>query len=147
MTLLPSTLTPTPTQADGALNNDAMVIDGEDTKPGASVTHQILMTTQTGALSLVTAVDEQMYRRLNALQTFLTASLDHHCGLNPRAYRAVESEGFGSRGIVDAGLGLLGRWAELPSGRRAEGCAKVGVEEWVVRSDLEFVGGRGLGYL
>ncbi|KAK7541054.1 CPSF A subunit region-domain-containing protein [Phyllosticta citribraziliensis] len=150
MTLLPSTLSPTPAQADtsGAIINDAMDIDNENgSKAGVPVTHQILITTQTGALSLITAVDEQMYRRLTALQTFLTASLDHHCGLNPRAYRAVESEGFGSRGIVDAGLGLLGRWAELPSGRRAEGCAKVGVEEWVVRSDLEFVGGRGLGYL
>jgi cleavage and polyadenylation specificity factor subunit 1 len=42
---------------------------------------------------------------------------------------------------------LLRRWTELSSQRRQEACAKVGVDEWVVRSDLEAVGGGGLGYL
>ena len=69
--------------------------------------------------------------------------MDHACGLNPRAYRAVESEGFGSRGIVDGGV--LRRWGELGSQRRAEACGKVGVEEWALRSDLEVLGGAGLG--
>ncbi|KAH7025390.1 CPSF A subunit region-domain-containing protein [Macrophomina phaseolina] len=153
MTLLPSSLSPTvsPSSADDHANgqvspspspeNDAMDIDPA---PAGTVQH-ILLTTQTGSLALLTPLSEQQYRRLGALQTYLIGALEHWCGLNPRAYRAVESEGFGSRGIVDGAL--LARWCELGSQRRAEGAAKVGVEEWVVRSDLEFVGGAGLGYL
>ncbi|GME22477.1 Cleavage/polyadenylation specificity factor A subunit [Neofusicoccum parvum] len=151
MTLLPSSLSPTSTaasdpDADANTDPDAMAVDdpSASTKPAGS-SHHLLLTSLSGAVALVTPVDEQMYRRLGALQTFLVGGLDHPCGLNPRAYRAVESEGFGSRGVVDGAL--LARWAELGSQRRAEGCAKVGVEEWVVRSDLEFVGGAGLGYL
>ncbi|KAL1637066.1 mRNA cleavage and polyadenylation factor subunit [Neofusicoccum ribis] len=151
MTLLPSSLSPTSTaasdpDADANPDPDAMAVDdpSASTKPAGS-SHHLLLTSLSGAVALVTPVDEQMYRRLGALQTFLVGGLDHPCGLNPRAYRAVESEGFGSRGVVDGAL--LARWAELGSQRRAEGCAKVGVEEWVVRSDLEFVGGAGLGYL
>ncbi|EOD53127.1 putative cleavage and polyadenylation specificity factor subunit protein [Neofusicoccum parvum UCRNP2] len=151
MTLLPSSLSPTSTaasdaDADANPDPDAMAVDdpSASTKPAGS-SHHLLLTSLSGAVALVTPVDEQMYRRLGALQTFLVGGLDHPCGLNPRAYRAVESEGFGSRGVVDGAL--LARWAELGSQRRAEGCAKVGVEEWVVRSDLEFVGGAGLEYL
>lgn len=154
MTLLPSTLSPTTTapdddaDADSDFNpDDAMSTDMPVAKPRGTA-HHVLITAHSGALALVTPVDEQMYRRLGALQAFLVAALadSHWAGLNPRAYRAVESEGFGSRGVVDGGL--LARWAELGSQRWAEGCAKVGVEEWVVKSDLEFaVGGVGLGYL
>lgn len=56
----------------------------------------------------------------------------------------VESEGFGNRGVLDGGV--LRRWGELSSQRRAEACGKVGTEEWVVRSDLEVLGGAGLGF-
>jgi cleavage and polyadenylation specificity factor subunit 1 len=64
--------------------------------------------------------------------------MDHACGLNPRAYRAVESEGFGSRGVIDGGL-LIKGWAGLGARRRAEACGKVGVEAWILRNDLEII--------
>ncbi|KAF2146970.1 uncharacterized protein K452DRAFT_315154 [Aplosporella prunicola CBS 121167] len=150
MTLLPSTLSPSINALDEAENpdEDAMAVDAQQqafAPPGSA--HNLLLTTQAGALTLLTPVDEQMYRRLGALQTFLvnSAGLEHWCGLNPRAHRAVESEGFGGRGVVDGAV--LARWSELGEQRRREACAKVGVAEWVVRSDLEFVGGGGLGYL
>jgi len=131
LSLLPSTLSTAP-----AFNEDA-------TTPGSF--YQLLLATQSGALALITPLDEQTYRRLGALQTHLTGVLDHICGLNPRAYRAVESEGFGSRGILDGGV--LRRWTELGSQRRAEACLRVGAEAWQVRSDLEMISGGGLGYL
>ena len=58
--------------------------------------------------------------------------------------------GGGSRGIVDGGL--VRRWMELGSWKRAEGVGRVswggGEEgEWGVRGDLEGVGGGGLGFL
>jgi cleavage and polyadenylation specificity factor subunit 1 len=91
----------------------------------------------------VTPLSEHQYRRLTALQTFLTNQLDNACGLNPKSYRLVETETmrFGSRGVLDGTL--LGRWCELSSQRRAEALAKVGVDEWVVRGDLEVLGQMG----
>ena len=100
------------------------------------------MLTQSGAISLISPVDEQTYRRLGALHTYLVNQLEHACGLNPRGYRAVEGA---ARGIIDGNV--LRRWAELPSSRQQEACAKMGVEEWVVRGDLEVLGGAGLSYL
>lgn len=104
--------------------------------------HHVLVLTQSGAIAIVNPVDEQTYRRLGALHTYLVNQLEHACGLNPRAYRAVEGA---TRGIVDGSL--LRRWTELPSSRQQEACAKMGVEEWMVRSDLEVIGGAGLSYL
>ena len=106
---------------------------------------QILLTTQSGALALVTQLDEQTYRRLGALQTYLTGILDHACGLNPRAHRAVESEGFGGRGILDGQI--LMRWDELGSQRKAEACSRVGAEIWQLKADTNFISGGGLEYL
>ena len=151
LVLLPSTTKATSSSGSfdpyPSTNGDAVAVDGETngTSLSSGPLHQLLLTSQTGSLALITPVDEPMYRRLSALQTYLTNQLEHACGLNPRSYRAVESEGFGSRGIVDGTV--LRRWCELGSQRTAEACAKVGVEEWVVRSDLEFVGGAGLAYL
>lgn len=138
MSLLPSTYSPS---LAAVTNGD---VDMEDAKPPGSL-YQALMTTQSGALLLITPLDEPTYRRLGALQTHLTGVLDHACGLNPRVYRNVESEGFGSRGILDGGL--LQRWKDMGSQRRADACTRVGAEEWQVRSDLEMLGGGGLGYV
>lgn len=107
--------------------------------------YQILITTQSGSLALITPLNEQVYRRLQMLQTQLSNTLEHACGLNPRAYRAVESDGMGGRGMLDGSL--LRRWMELGSQRRAEVAGRVGVADWVVRGDLDMIGGSGLGYL
>lgn len=143
MTLLPS-LTKFPTTPSAA-DTDAMETDTDlPPSPPAQPPNHVLLTTQSGALGLLTPINETVYRRLGALQAFLTNSLDHACGLNPRGYRAVETERFGSRGIVDGTV--LRRWSELSSGRRVEAVAKVGVEEGELRGDLKMVGEGGLGY-
>lgn len=108
-------------------------------------THQILATTHSGSLALITPLNEQVYRRLQVLQTQLVNTLDHPCGLNPRAYRAVESDGLGGRGMLDGSL--LQRWVELGSQRKAELAGRIGAANWVVRGDLDMIGGGGLGYL
>ena len=104
---------------------------------------QVLMTMQSGAMSLITPLEEQMYRRLVALQTYLGNILEHPLGLNPRAFRAVDGDGYASRGIVDGNLVL--RWYELSTQRRAEACAKAGSEDWLIRSDLEHISGARMG--
>jgi len=114
-------------------------------KPSRPIPQQVLIVTQTGVFALITPIDELMYLRLNAMQTYLTAQLEHACGLNPRGYRAVESERMGIKGIVDGTI--LTRWAELPKQRRVEACGRIGTEEVILRSDLEMIGGGGLGYL
>ncbi len=117
-----------------------------DTMIPQSPPYQILVTTQSGSIALSTPLSEQVYRRLQVLQTQLSNTLEHACGLNPRAYRAVEGDGMGGRGMLDGSL--LSRWVELGSQRKAEIAGRIGVENWVVRGDLEMIGGGGgLGYL
>ncbi|OJD29457.1 cleavage and polyadenylation specificity factor subunit [Diplodia corticola] len=148
-------------------NADQMDVDPTALNPPPGSTHHhVLVTSLAGSLALLTPVSEHQYRRLGALQTFLLGALEHPAGLNPRAHRAADyyqnqsgpggggGDAFGGGGGVGSGgrgvvvdWGLLARWMELGSQRRAEGAAKLGVEEWVVKSDLEVVGGAGLGYL
>jgi cleavage and polyadenylation specificity factor subunit 1 len=132
------------------------------------IQQHVLVLNQTGTFALISPVDELLYLRLNALQTYLTGQLDHPCGLNPRGYRTAETSndasgaassggglgrsggggggvGGGIKGVVDGTL--LKRWNELPRQRQADGCTRVGVEEERLRADLEAVGGEGLGYL
>ncbi len=142
----PSTLTLLPTRPPppNQMSLSFIAPPPTPTSPPSS----LLLTTQSGSLQLLTPLTEPLYRRLSALQTQLTNTLEHACGLNPRAYRAVETDGVGGRGVIDGGL--LGRWNELGSWRRREVAGRVGVEgEEGVRRDLgEAVGGgAGLGYL
>jgi cleavage and polyadenylation specificity factor subunit 1 len=108
-------------------------------------TRQILITSQNGSLALVTSVSEDSYRRLAALQSQLVNTIEHAGGLNPRAFRAVESDGAGGRGMIDGTL--LRQWLSLGRQRQAEIAGRVGAAEWEIRADLEVVGGDGLGYL
>ncbi|KAK5116268.1 hypothetical protein LTR85_009240 [Meristemomyces frigidus] len=142
MTLLPSKLAPFSEQP---LMNGHTDEDAQPSSSGAEALHHILTTFQSGAVGLITPVDESTYRRLSALQTHLTSILEHAAGLNPRAYRAVESEGFGARGVVDGSL--VQRISELGAARRAEVLGRAGADAWGLRSDLEIIGGAGLSYI
>ena len=106
--------------------------------------YQILSTSQDGSLGLVTPMAEESYRRLSALQSQLVSALEHPCGLNPRMYRAVESDPIGGRGMLDGSL--LQRWLELSTARQAEISSRVGADVWEIRGDLENLGVSGLGY-
>lgn len=117
----------------------------ESDNTGAEHPNQILLTSQTGSMALITSLPESTYRRLSALQSQLTNTLEHACGLNPRAFRAVESDGTAGRGMVDGSL--LRLWLGLGRQRRMEIAARVGASEWELRGDLERVGGSGLGFL
>lgn len=135
MTLVPRSplssdiTTHSPELANGDLSNSIQ-----------DVHHQILVTTRSGSLGLITALDEQSFRRLTALQTYLYNNVDHPCGLNPRAYRAAESSSFNARGVVD-GTACARGWADLSSRGKAEACGKVGSEAWTIRGDVEKIMG------
>jgi cleavage and polyadenylation specificity factor subunit 1 len=143
MLLLPSGLAPVGAQP---VHNGINGNEGEAAmQTHAPTLYHVLTTSLTGSIGLITPVDEATYRRMGSLQTHLTNVLEHAAGLNPRAYRAVESEGFGSRGVVDGSL--VRRISELGAARRAEVLARAGSDRWALRSDLSVVGGGGLGYL
>jgi cleavage and polyadenylation specificity factor subunit 1 len=127
-------------QSDGRTSSPSLE-DGEEGEPMSKrPLKQVLVTTQTGTLGLMTPVDELMYLRLNTLQTYLSTQLEHPCGLNARGYRAVESERTGIKGVLDGTI--LKRWTELPKQRRTDVCLRMGVEESSIRLDLErIVGG------
>lgn len=107
--------------------------------------YQVLITSQTGSIAVITPIPEESYRRLLALQLQLVNALEHPCGANPRAYRAVESDGIGGqRGMIDGKL--LSRWLDLGIQRKVDVAARVGTDIESIRSDLEALDG-GLLYL
>ncbi|KAK5702243.1 mRNA cleavage and polyadenylation factor subunit [Elasticomyces elasticus] len=145
MLVLPSVLAPMGEQivvTNGDANGHE---DGEKpAHPEPQRLFQVLTSFQSGAIGLLTPLEETTYRRLSALQTQLTSLLEHAGGLNPRAYRAaLGSEGRG--GVVDGAL--VQRIGELGAARRAEVLGRAGADGWTLRSDLEIIGGGGLSYL
>ncbi|BCS03850.1 cleavage/polyadenylation factor CFT1 [Aspergillus luchuensis] len=136
LTLLPRTMVSSEKMIS---NSDDMDIDNQ------SALHQVLMTTQNGSLGLITCMPEESYRRLSALQSQLTNTLEHPCGLNPRAFRAVESDGTAGRGMLDGNL--LFKWIDMSKQRKTEIAGRVGAREWEIKADLEAISGDGLGYL
>ncbi|KAI9758008.1 MAG: hypothetical protein M4579_003244 [Chaenotheca gracillima] len=138
----PSTLTRIPNDAPASSSDSP-----------AAQQQALLHTSTTGALSVLTPLSEPQYRRLSSLQSALANLLDHPCGLNPRSFRAPSgaaaintltgygSDGLGGgRGVLDAGV--LSRWWELGTGRRAEAAARAGVRGEEVLADLEAVSGK-----
>jgi cleavage and polyadenylation specificity factor subunit 1 len=129
-----------------AVSSERAIITSEEMDIDAYVSlHQVMITTQSGSIALITSLSEESYRRLSALQSQLSNALENPCGLNPRAYRAIESDGIAGRGMIDGGL--LMRWLDLSRHRKMEIASRVGADEWEIRADLEAVGGAGLGYL
>ncbi|OAX83062.1 hypothetical protein ACJ72_02580 [Emergomyces africanus] len=137
LTLLPRTAI----SSSQAPDSNADMIDLDSSGP----LHQVLVSSETGSIALITPVSETSYRRLSALQSQLINTLEHPCGLNPRAFRAVESDGIGGRGMIDGDL--LRRWLDLGTQRKAEIANRVGADVWEIRADLEAIGKGGLGYL
>ncbi|KAI5292931.1 mRNA cleavage and polyadenylation factor subunit [Ascosphaera acerosa] len=150
VTLLPRAAQPTP---PARLPNSrdhtshAMDIDTVPTSDAGTnaAAYQVLVTSTSGQMSLVTPLSEDSYRRLSALQAHLTNALEHPCGLNPRAFRAVRSDVVGGRGMVDGPL--LQRFLDLGPQKRVEMARRAGAEAWEVCADLAVVGGTGLAYL
>lgn len=140
-----------PTRSDVshiATNGDVSLTNGDHTNGNTTddtlhdSSQSILLTTQSGAIALLSPLDEQTYRRLGALTNYLNTILDHACGLNARAYRAADSEG--GRGVLDGSL--LMRWNMLSAPRKAEACARVGSSVWEIGMDLKAICGGGMDY-
>lgn len=131
MTLFPSSLPPGPAP--------------DDDPP--TLLHHILISFASGALALLTPLDEPTFRRLAALQTHLAGAglLEHPAGLNPRAHRSAASDEGGRGVVVDGNLVL--RLAELGFARRAEVLERAGVSGWGIKADGGRVLGGGLGAL
>jgi cleavage and polyadenylation specificity factor subunit 1 len=121
--------------------------------------HQILHTSQSGTLALITPLTEDSYRRLSNLASFLASTLDSPCSLNPRAFRSAADHsinsittseggwdaGTGARGVLDGNL--LMRWGELGERGRREGLGKYGEGqegEWMFWGEREVLAGWGV---
>lgn len=124
---------------------DADAMDTSTTK--GNLGHQILCNSANGSLSLLTTLAPAAYRTLAALQSYLTTTLAHPLGLNPKAHRAADADlSVGGRVLLDGDV--LRRWTELGAWKRAESVARVGLgSEWEVRALLEGIGTRGMGFL
>ena len=140
----PSTMTLLPRTTVSSEKAASISADGADIATDLT-TQQVLVTTQEGGLALITPLSEQSYRRLSTLQNILIANLEHPCGLNPRAHRAVEIDGIGGRAIIDGNV--VQKWLDQSSQHKSSTADKCGGTVWDVRGDLEAIGGGGLGYL
>ncbi|KAI9656016.1 MAG: mRNA cleavage and polyadenylation factor subunit [Bathelium mastoideum] len=149
-----------PSSITNGTNGTPQTLDGTSDPLSLTPRHSILLTTQTGALALLTSLSESSYRRLGALQAALAPVLEPVAGLNPRAHRRVEGgagggeagaslgggaggAGGSGRGMVDGNL-VARVWA-LGSQRRMDVLGRCGAEGWEIREDLAGVGSGGLG--
>jgi cleavage and polyadenylation specificity factor subunit 1 len=137
MTLLPRTAVSSETPVSTSTDGPDIAVE--------PASQQILVATQEGGVGLITPLSEQSYRRLSTLQNIVIANLEHPCGLNPRAYRAVESDGIGGRAIIDGNV--VQKWLDQSSQHKLSTADKCGGTVWDVRGDLEAIGGGGLGFL
>lgn len=141
---MPTKMTLLPPQTRSVRRGDADGAMDVDSSPADSV-QRILWGTQSGALCMLTPLAEETYRRLSTLQNTLLTTLDFHaCSLNARAYRQVETDGIGGRGIIDGSL--VGRWWETSTQQRVASADKAGASLWEIRGDVELIRGGDLGY-
>ncbi|KIX01831.1 uncharacterized protein Z518_09558 [Rhinocladiella mackenziei CBS 650.93] len=139
MGAVPTTMTLLPAKMDPDLDMDLV-----STPPSDSM-QRILISTQSGSLCMLTPLPETAYRRLSTLQNTLLTTLDFHpCSLNPRAYRQVETDGIGGRGVIDGNLAK--RWWETSTQQRVASADKAGGSVWEVRADMDMISGGDLGF-
>ncbi|EHY60542.1 mRNA cleavage and polyadenylation factor subunit [Exophiala dermatitidis] len=132
-----------PQVASGRGRDPEIDMDVDSGAGPAAGRHRILVTTQEGSLCMLTPLSEATYRRLSALQTTLLTTLDFHpCSLNPRAYRQVETDGIGGRGIIDGNY--VQRWWETSTQQRVASADKAGASVWEVRADMDLISCRDL---
>lgn len=138
MQALPSTL---------SMQGTSLGVNGQSDEQtgGSPPVFQVLTTSPTGSVGLISPLDETAYRRLGSLQTHLSNVLEHAGGLNPRAFRSAGDEASAGRGVIDGTM--IKRIWELGSARRAEVLARAGSDSWVLQNDLEHLGGIGLPYV
>ena len=137
MRMVPSSLKP--------LAQQQAMTNGDHPDEESPKLYHVLTTAASGAVGLLTPLDEASYRRLSALQTHLTSVLEHAAGLNPRAYRSPDATESGRSAIVDGEI--LRRINEVGSSRRSEVLGRAGMDGWAWRNDAEVLFGGGLGWL
>lgn len=141
----PTTMTLTPQKSLASTRRSSDVSMDMANDSHASTKQQILISSQSGSLCMLTPIPEASYRRLSTLQNVLLTTLDFQaCSLNPRAYREVETDGVGGRGVIDGNL--VRRWWEVSTQQRVASADKAGGSIWEVRGDLDLICGGELGF-
>ena len=113
-----------------------------------------------GSLYSITPVEDSVMKRLQLLQGQLTRNIQHSAGLNPKAYRLVDSNGNLysilkfilsrivkndreskplSKGILDGNL--LAAFPDLPISQQNEITRQIATERSVVLRDLSALSG------
>ena len=126
-------------------DSDENELNGDSDADSSSQNYQILLATQEGGLSVLSHLSAPTYQRLSALQNILISTLEHPCGLNPRSYRAVETDGIGGTAIVDGNL--VQRWRDQDLFHQSSVADKVGSSVWEIAEDLGDVDGGRLEFL
>lgn len=118
---------------DDSGSEDGMNVDSTPLTIG----HQVLIVTKEGAIATIVPVNEASYRRLSTMQTVLLTQLDQPCGLNPRAHRAIETDGVGGRATIDGQV--VKRWLDQSSQHKLGLADRAGATVWDIKADLDAV--------
>ncbi|XP_029135227.2 cleavage and polyadenylation specificity factor subunit 1 isoform X2 [Labrus bergylta] len=100
--------------------------------------HITWFATLDGGVGLLLPMQEKTYRRLLMLQNALNTMLPHHAGLNPKAFRMLQSNRRGLqnavRNILDGEL--LNKYLYLSTMERSELAKKIGTTQDIILDDL-----------
>ncbi|XP_061597697.1 cleavage and polyadenylation specificity factor subunit 1-like isoform X1 [Cololabis saira] len=100
--------------------------------------HITWFATLDGGVGLLLPMPEKTYRRLLMLQNALTTMLPHHAGLNPKAFRMMQSDRRSLqnavRNILDGEL--LNKYLYLSMMERSELAKKIGTTQDIILDDL-----------
>ncbi|XP_055081230.1 cleavage and polyadenylation specificity factor subunit 1 [Periophthalmus magnuspinnatus] len=100
--------------------------------------HITWFATLDGGVGLLLPMQEKTYRRLLMLQNALNTMLQHHAGLNPKAFRMMHFDRRGlqnsARNILDGEL--LAKYLYLSTMERSELAKKIGTTQDIILDDL-----------
>ncbi|KAF9586527.1 Cleavage and polyadenylation specificity factor subunit 1 [Lunasporangiospora selenospora] len=121
-------------QIQTTLSLPKIVLSGSD----EGISHLTVAATLDGGLSMITPIPEKTSKRLALLTTQLVNGVQHVAGLNPRAYRYLQSKDRlnynPSKGVLDGDL--LFEFVSLPANRQKEMTKQTGTSVDRVMDDL-----------
>ncbi|KAG0368622.1 CPSF A subunit region-domain-containing protein [Gamsiella multidivaricata] len=111
-----------------------IVLSGSD----EGISHLTLCGTLDGGLCMITPIPEKTSKRLALLSSQIVNGVQHHAGLNPRAFRLLQSKdrlnSNPAKGILDGDL--LFEFVNLPANRQKEMTKQIGTGVDRVMDDL-----------
>ncbi|CED82389.1 mRNA cleavage and polyadenylation factor II complex, subunit CFT1 (CPSF subunit) [Phaffia rhodozyma] len=100
---------------------------------------QLLLGCHDGSISTMIPIDDDVYKRIQLLQSSMLRNIQHFGGLNPRAFHTVRNDSISRpllKGILDGDL-IFNVFSLLPRNQQEKITQQIGTSVEVVLEDLE----------